>query len=291
VKALRAASKWANTAVALSALGVQTALISCVGRDTWGEQAIAQLGICGVDTSFVKQSASEGTSINVITVTPDGERTMFAYRGASVELDAEAVPDLAGARHLHISGYALLAEPQRSAVFCATERAKCAGFTISMNIPVGPANTVPDILRDFIPQLDLVMLGAQQAKALTGVAETSVAVEEIAKLGVSSVAVTLAEAGSMLWEKGQLTSVAALRLNTVDTTGAGDSFSAGLIFSRLLGVADVETQCFFANSCGGAAVEVQGAGAALAQPMREVREKLGIRGNQFAKNFLPTHTG
>lgn len=254
----------ANTAVMLSRLGVRAGMIACVGDDEWGEQAFAGLAAQGVDTSLVMRSAVEGTSLNVITVTPDGERTMFAYRGASAHLRAEGLPEsFDGASTLHVSGYALLAEPQRSAAMAAVRAARSSGIRVSLDVPVDPVAAVPDVLLDFLGSVDAVVIGAGEARRLTGAESDEDAAERIAALGPAVVALTGGSSGSLVRFGEAVVRAPVPVVRAVDTTGAGDSFCAGLIFGLLRGVEDPELLASLANACGAAAVGVAGAGAQL----------------------------
>lgn len=254
----------ANTAVMLSRLGIRSAMIACVGDDAWGAQAIAGLAAEGVDAALVRRCATEPTSLNVITVTPDGERTMFAYRGASAELGPEAVPaDLRGARHLHISGYALLADPQRSAAIAAAQHARRAGMTVSLDVPVDPVNAVPEVLLGFLASVDVVIVGAGDARRLTAEPDDERAADALASRGPATVALTGGAAGSLLRTDAGFVRAPVPEVKTVDTTGAGDSFGAGIIFGVVRGMQDPMRIAALANACGAAAVGVPGAGAGL----------------------------
>lgn len=253
----------ANTAVMLSHLGVRTGLIACVGDDDRGAQAIAGLAAEGVDTGWVRRSTAESTSLNVITVTPDGERTMFAYRGASAELRATDLPELHGAAHLHVSGYALLADPQRSAALAAAARARAAGMTVSLDVPVDPVAAVPEVLTAFLDSVDMVVIGAKEARRLTGAHDDERAAEVIAEHGPATVALTGGAAGSLLRTAQGSARAPVPSVRAVDTTGAGDSFCAGLIHAVRRGMSDPVLIGALANACGAAAVGVPGAGGGL----------------------------
>jgi ribokinase len=253
----------ANTAVMLSRLGIRATLVACVGDDDWGRQAVEGLRAQGVGTDLVRRSADEATSLNVIAVTPDGERTMFAYRGASAELRADDVPPtLAGAAHLHVSGYALLADPQRSAATAAMAAARRAGMTVSLDVPVDPVAAAPDLLLEAFGAVDAVVIGAREARQLTGADHDEAAARLIAERGPAIVALTGGATGSLLHAEGKDIRAPVPRVSAVDTTGAGDSFCAGLIFAIRRGIPDPE-RAALANACGASAVGVAGAGACL----------------------------
>lgn len=251
----------ANTAVVLHRLGVPSRVLSCVGDDDWGASATAALTDTGVQTGLVRRTALDSTSLNVVAVTPDGERTMLAYRGASALLEPADVPDdLSG--DLHVSGYALLAEPQRAAAVEAARRAHSLGARISLDIPVDPVTSTPEELREFLPSVDVLVIGADEASALSGEREPAAAGRRLAQRGIALVAVKLGARGALLIEDGAVIEVAALRVDVVDSTGAGDAFCAGLIAALRAG-ADTETAGIIAAACGAAAVATRGAGVAM----------------------------
>ncbi len=252
----------ANTAVVLQRLGATCAMVCCVGDDEWGTFAAKGLAEIGVDTSLVQRTAAEGTSLNVVAVTADGERTMYAYRGASAQLAEAAVPDdLRGAGFLHISGYALLAEPQRTAAVVAARRARERGVRVSLDVPVDTVRSAPEALCAFLPLVDIVVIGSSDAQLLMGVPEGA-ATHAIAELGPQLVAVKCGADGAVLLAGGERIALPAPRVEVVDSTGAGDSFCAGLLFALNAG-ASLEAAGLLANACGAAAVGVLGAGANL----------------------------
>lgn len=252
-----------NTAVVLQRLGLRTALLSCVGDDEWGALAIAGIGAIGVDTSLVRRCPDEGTSLNIVAVTPDGERTMLAYRGASARLTPESAPaDLGGVRHLHISGYALLADPQRSAAVAAARHARAAGVPVSLDVPVDAAGSAPATLLDFLSLVDVAVLGTDEARRLTGAGEDAAAARAVAEHGPGMVALKRGAGGALILAEGRLVEIPAPPVTAVDSTGAGDSFCAGLIAGLLRG-ADAGQAGLLATACGAAAVTVRGAGASL----------------------------
>ncbi len=254
----------ANTAVMLSRLGIRASLLACVGDDEWGAQATDGLRAQGVGTDLVRRSPSEPTSLNVIAVTPDGERTMFAYRGASAGLASADVPDvLCGAVHLHVSGYALLAEPQRSAASAAIAAARRVGASISLDVPVDPVAAVPHLLLDVFSEVDAVIVGAGEARTITGASDDEEAARRISERGPRWVALTGGSAGSLLWTGEEAVRAPVPVVAAVDTTGAGDSFCAGLIHAMVRGVQGPLVAAALANACGAAAVGVPGAGADL----------------------------
>lgn len=265
----------ANTAVVLRQLGLSTALLACLGEDEWGTLAVSGISAVGVDTSLLQRSDRDGTSLNIVAVTPDGERTMLAYRGASSLLDPASVPgDLRGVRCLHLSGYALLAEPQRLAATTAATRARAVGVPVSLDVPVDLACSASPELLAFLPLVDILVIGADELHRLTGISDPEPSARAVARYGPGTVAVKQGAGGVVLLTGDDVTQAPAPRVDVVDSTGAGDSFCAGLVFALLRGAAPADA-ARLANACGAAAVATLGAGARLPGPV-EVARVLGF---------------
>lgn len=252
----------ANTAVVLQRLGVSTAMLSSIGEDAWGDAAISGLSSTGVGCAHVRRIPDDPTSLNVIAVTPDGERTMLAYRGASRGYRSEMLPalQLQSAQHLHISGYALLEEPQREAATRAVALARAAGLTVSLDVPVDPVTAVPELLIGFAGQVDAIVIGSDEAQRLTGTPKDHDAAATLAAQGAELVAVKQGAAGSLLLRRGESVQVPAPRVPVVDSTGAGDAYCAGLIWALLNETQELRDIGRLAGACGAAAVGIVGAG-------------------------------
>lgn len=254
----------ANTAVLLSRFGAACTMLSCVGRDRWGDLALEELRGEGVETSHVVRHHDEPTSLNVVAVTPDGERTMFAYRGASARLAADEIgPDLVGAaRALHLSGYAFLEPPQRDAARTALRIARDADVLTSLDVPVPAARAAREDLREALPGLDLLVTGLPEARLLTGERDGERCASALLRLGVRTVAMKLGADGALVATADERARARGLPVHPVDTTGAGDAFAAGAIAALLAGQ-PVDVVGTIANACGASATEVRGAGRGL----------------------------
>jgi ribokinase len=160
----------ANTATVLARFGVDVSIIGRVGRDSFAEQALAPLAEAGVDLSCVQRDDEVITGIMFIPVTPDGERTLFGYRGANPRLDPALLDEecIAQADVFHLSGYALLAEPQRSAARRAVEMAHRAGVAISLDAGLEAAAKATEEVRALLPLVDLIFPNQAEAEHLTG---------------------------------------------------------------------------------------------------------------------------
>jgi sugar/nucleoside kinase (ribokinase family) len=250
----------ANVAAHLAALGVPVVLAGCVGDDAAGAALVAELGAAGVGLA-VRTVAGAASGTIVSLVEPGGQRSMLADRGANLHLAAGDVPLPGPGGHLHLSGYTLLDERPRAAGVAALAAARAAGRTVSLD----PASTGP--LRAYgvdrwladTAGVDLLLPNADEARLLTGCADVADAARALAARH-AAVAVTLGADGA-LWAAGTTTvHRPAHPADVVDTTGAGDAFTAGLL-SVWLGAPDGDPAAALEAGLARAAVVVGRPGA------------------------------
>ncbi|SFO48089.1 Sugar or nucleoside kinase, ribokinase family [Geodermatophilus obscurus] len=219
----------ANVAVHLTALGVPVVLAGCVGDDASGAALVAELTAAGVGLAVrTVPGAASGTIVSLVE--PGGQRSMLADRGANFDLRADDVPSPGPEGHLHLSGYTLLDARPRAAGLAALAAARSAGCTVSLD----PASTGP--LRGYgvdrwladTAGVDLLLPNADEARLLTGCADVADAARALARRH-AAVAVTLGADGALWASGGELLHRPARPADVVDTTGAGDAFTAGLL--------------------------------------------------------------
>jgi sugar/nucleoside kinase (ribokinase family) len=144
------------------------------------------------------------------------------------------VPDdlVAAGGHLHVAGYALLRDGSRAGALDALARASAGGMTTSLD-PSSAALLGPGAFGDL--RVGLLRCNADELRALTG------ADDPAALLGLAGEVVVTLGADGALWTDGERSErVAAVRATVVDTTGAGDAFTAGLLTARLAGAPPIE---------------------------------------------------
>jgi ribokinase len=257
----------ANTAIVLSNFGVDVGIIGRVGRDAFAEQALAHLAEAGVDLSCIQRDDEFSTGMMFIPVTPDGERTMFGCRGANPRLESALLDEgyIAQADVFHLSGYALLAEPQRGAARQAIEMAHRAGVAISLDVGLEAAAKDTEEVKALLPLVDLLFPNQAEAEHLTGSSDVREAVRALLECGIETVALKLGEQGCTVGSEGEIFSIPTFAVEVQDTTGAGDSFDAGFILGRLWGLGARES-AILANGLGALAASAVGAGDASPRP-------------------------
>ena len=223
----------ANVAVHLARRGVDVLLAGCVGEDATAAGLVAELGAEGVRTALrTVPGVPTGTIVSLVE--PGGERSMLADRGANLVLRGDDIPLPAPGGHLHLSGYTLLDDGPRPAGLAALAAARATGCTVS----VDPASTGPLAaagVERWLADTDgatLLLPNADEARLLTGRTDPADAARALADR-FPLVAVSLGAEGA-LWVSGTaLVHRPARPARVVDTTGAGDAFTAGLLAAWL----------------------------------------------------------
>ncbi len=262
----------ANSAVVLAKLGLQIGMIGRTGNDHWAQVARAPLGDFGVDMRSVSTDQDTGTGLIFIPVTTSGERTLFSYRGANTRIKPEDIdPNLISSAHvLHLSGYNFLFSPQKETAWWAVETARENNTRLSLDSGEAPVYQAKSELQRLLPMLDLLVLGEQEALLLSGVDSIDAALGSLLDLGVRVIGLKLGRAGCRLADQYQTITIPSFDVPSIDSTGAGDAFSAGLIYSYL-NKFNLPAAGLFANALGGLATTVWGGGSAFPSRVQVIK--------------------
>jgi sugar/nucleoside kinase (ribokinase family) len=230
---LRPGGAGANTAAWLAALGASPVLVGRVGADAAAAQVRAELEKAGVEAVLAADPDAPTCTV-VVLVDGAGQRTMLADRGAAGRLAAADIDPaaLAGARHLHLSGYVLLDRSSRAAGLAALAAARTAGLSTSVDPQAAALLTDPAAFLDLVGGVDLLLPSAGELAALGGAGAVLAA--------VGAVAVTDGAGGAAWLDRAGRVDVPAGAADVVDTTGAGDAFDAGVLAARVAGAAPGE---------------------------------------------------
>lgn len=229
----------ANTALWLAFLGAEPTLMARVGADPGGRLLRSELEAAGVRCAFAVDDRA-ATCCVVVLVDADGQRSMLADRGANARFSPQDVDRdvLAGAKHLHLSGYVLLDPTSREAGLAALAEAKAAGLTTSVDPQAATHITDPAAFLADVRGVDLLLPNTEELVALTGSPDPLSAKELLSTVG--AVAVTAGLNGASWVDADGVTTVPAVPAECVDSTGAGDAFDAGVLLSWLAGGSTVD---------------------------------------------------
>jgi len=228
----------ANTLAGLAELGAACGFIGQVADDQFGKVFGHDIRAAGIAFDTPVRSGEPATAQCLIFVTPDGQRTMNTFLGASQFLPAAALDDatIASAKVLYLEGYLWDPEEPRSAMRRAMAAARGAGrevaFTLSDAFVIARHG---DDFRQMIAegQIDILFANEHELAALTGLEDFHAGLAQVAKT-VRTVVVTRSEQGAHAIRNGQEAHVPAQPIaKVVDTTGAGDLFAAGFLFGHV----------------------------------------------------------
>ena len=230
----------ANTLAGMAALGRNCAFIGQVAQDQLGDVFTHDLRALGVAYETAALAEGAPTARCLILVTPDGQRTMNTFLGASHLLEQAMINEawIADADVLYLEGYLWDPELSRAAMRRAIDVVRRAGrkvaFTLSDAFIIDRHG---DDFRALISAglFDILFANEIEICALAGHDDFEAAVAEISAK-VPMLVVTRGEKGAIAVVKGERTEVMAQPIDqVVDTTGAGDLFAAGFLAGQAEG--------------------------------------------------------
>ncbi len=253
----------ANSAASLVELGESVGLLAATGQDVWAEMVLKPLAALDVDLTRVVVLPNATTGLIFLPIA-GGERTMFSFRGANSLFHPDWVTPqtLQGVDLLHFSGYALLVSPQRDAAIKAVQLARNAHIPVSLDTALEPVIQQTETMRRLLPDLSICILGLEEARVLVGGHSPDDCVDRLLSEGVKWVGLKLGRQGSLLATNEARRQFPIFEVDSIDTTGAGDSFSSGLIYAYHHQL-DLETAGTLASALGALATTVYGGGLGL----------------------------
>ncbi len=240
--------KGSNQAVACARLGASVELVSCLGRDPFGDMARQLYAREGVGARWIGTSETLPTGLGAILVTPDGRNAIVVDIGANREMDTRFIDERGGVLE-GASALLTVTEAPIAAVSRAVDLAHSRGIPVVLN----PAPAVP-LSADILAKVTVLTPNAGELATLTGMDAGSTelaarAARSLLDRGAAAVVVTLGELGALVCTASGVTHVPAPRVEVVDTTGAGDAFSAGLAVALAEGM-PLPDAARFAVCCG-----------------------------------------
>ena len=254
--------KGANQAVALSRLGASASLLGCVGKDPWGEELIEKLEENGVDTVNVTSDESLPTGNATIIVDSEGENRIVLIAGANDALRPGLV-DAALDAESSCDAILLQLEIPLRTVYHAISAGAARGIPVILD--AGPPRAVP---LEKLRGVTVLSPNESETEALTGIrpgdldsaGKAAALLEE--STGANEVVLKLGERGALFKDNGRYELVEAHQVEVVDTTAAGDSFTAALALEHSRG-AGIEKAVRRALAAGALAVTRLGAQPSL----------------------------
>lgn len=253
--------KGANAALAAARLGAEVTFCGCVGDDDFGRQQRDSLSADGVDMTHLKVHPTEPTGTAMIMVADSGENSIVVTPGANAALTPEDIEALAPSI-AEADALLLQLEIPLDTTMAALRMAREVG-TLSI-VDAGPAQTVSD---EFLALCDVISPNETEANTLTygavtvdDVESAGQAAEILCSRGAATAIMKLGELGSLLYGKIQHFAPA-FKVDPLDTTAAGDAFTAAL--SVFWDEDNLPQTLRLANATGALATTVAGAQPSL----------------------------
>ncbi|NVO08861.1 MAG: adenosine kinase [Bacteroidales bacterium] len=217
----------ANTINGIANVGIPCSFIGKISDDKFGEYYRDDMIKNGIEPILLKGKAQTGRA--TVFISKDSERTFGTYLGAAIEMTPDEItPDMFdGYSYFHIEGYLVQNhELIRKAMQLAHEK----GVKISLDMA---SYNVVEANREFLKEMiekyvDILFANEEEAKAFTGKSPEE-SLHEIAKL-VDIAVVKIGSKGSMIKRKNEVVNVGVIKVNSLDTTGAGDLYAAGFLY-------------------------------------------------------------
>lgn len=271
----------ANVAVGITRLGGSSAFVGKVGKDEFGYMLADILKRNNVNINGIRFDPMARTALAFVTLRADGEREFLFFRHPSADMllrESELdVGLLRQARIFHYGSISLIDEPCRSTQIEAMRIAKEAGALLSydpnLRLPLWPsAEAAQKGIMSIWDQADIIKISEDEIMFLTGGEnphDDNVVLEKLFHPNLKLLIVTEGSSGCRYYTKKFRGRVGGVKAKAVDTTGAGDSFVSGILYSLssdpdLYQVeGKLEEALFFANACGALTVTERGAIPAL----------------------------
>ncbi|XP_004490806.1 probable fructokinase-6, chloroplastic [Cicer arietinum] len=270
----------ANVAVGISRLGGSSAFIGKVGEDEFGYMLADILKENNVNKQGMRFDPGARTALAFVTLRSDGEREFMFYRNPSAdmllqedELDLDLIRK---AKIFHYGSISLITEPCKSAHIAATKAAKEAGVVLSydpnLRLPLWPsAESAREGILSIWDTADIIKISEEEISFLTNGEDPydDTVVRKLFHSNLKLLLVTEGAEGCRYYTKEFSGRVKGMKVDAVDTTGAGDAFVAGILsqlasdLSLLQKEEQLRDSLKFANACGALTVTERGAIPAL----------------------------
>ena len=230
----------ANTMFGIGALGLRAAYLGNVANDDVGRRMSDGMAKGGVDFSSQPKTSGPASGRCLIAVTPDGERSMSTFLGASCLFTPKDIvkSKVESAACVYLEGYLFDTEPAKAAFVKVAEIARTAGrkvaLTLSDSFCVGRHR---DSFRKLVDNhVDILFANEDEILSLYETDSLDSALDELTKTKTVA-CITRSEKGSVIQDAKRRYHVKACPVDkVVDTTGAGDQYAAGVLAGRAMGL-------------------------------------------------------
>ncbi|WP_299949476.1 carbohydrate kinase family protein [uncultured Ruegeria sp.] len=219
------------TAYDCALLGLKVRVATELGRDAMGDWLTATMQGIGIDTSLISRNAAAQSPMSMLPIAPCGARSAFFVPGTSntFTLDDEELEAACDARVVHLGGTGLLAGFDGAPSLALLKRAKERGCTTVFDLILANDQTIR-LVEPLLPYIDYFVPSIEEARSMAGGGTPGEVATWFKARGVKNALITLE--GDGVWvdpDEGKPFQLPAHQIDVIDTTGCGDSFTAGVI--------------------------------------------------------------
>ncbi len=260
--------KGANQAVAAARLGADVTFITRLGRDSFGEAALAACQVEGISTEFISFDAQKASGVALIMVDQHGENVIGVAAGANNTLTPA---DVFAAEAAIQAADCVLLQLEVPLIVVETAVALANKHNVRVILNPAPAKPLPPTL---LQAIDILTPNETEA-AILGLfdPEQAAGLLSLDRVGIKIIVMTLGSKGALLISAAQHKEIPAYPIDVVDTTAAGDAFNGALAVAIANG-RSLPDAVDFANAAGALAASKAGAQPSL--PTLAEVEKLQV---------------
>lgn len=262
----------ANVAANLGNIGLKTAYIGKLGDDAMGYMSRDDLAKAGVNLDACILTKEDTTALSVILITPLGkDRSILAYKGANNLIKPDDVDDEFLLKVKNLQWTSLTSKSAVDAIAKCIDAVKNDGGMVFACPSISVIKNNHDAAVDLVKKSDMLILNKDELFELTWTNNLTQAFREALSFGPKIIACTDGGNGSYITDGETLISAGVYKIDVADTTGAGDAFASGLIYSQMNGW-DLEQGLRFASAIAAFECMVTGVREGIPHDVQEIEE-------------------
>ncbi|MCF2139784.1 MAG: carbohydrate kinase family protein [Candidatus Lokiarchaeota archaeon] len=263
----------ANIACDLANLGMKTAYIGGIGKDSAGEFCMADLRHHHVDTSGVKIFEEDSTAHSVIIINSNyKDRSILAYKGANDLFSSDNIPEEMLKNTRCFAWTSLTSDNGINAIKKCIQITKASRGIVAGAPSISIIKKKPQAAIELLKLSDIVSLNDEEIEALTGIkGHLHEAMKQLFDWGLKWVNLTLGKNGQWLSDGKTLVKTQPPTIHVMDTTGAGDATMSGVIYGYLNNKSLHET-AIIASSLSAMEIEAPGVRVGLPEKFSELQQ-------------------
>ena len=250
--------KGANSAVAAARLGADVVFCTRVGNDTYGKMLVNSYAREKIDTRYVASDKEKNTGLASIFVESNGSNRITVFPGANHSMCTD---DIEEAFTSYPDALLTQFEITKESVIFAVQQANAS--EVPVFIDGGPV--IPDFDLSNLGKVEIFSPNESEAFAYTGIrpcdpeSYIKICLDLYSKLDVKYIVLKLGERGCYVYDGRMGEAFPSYRVQAIDSTAAGDAFTAALTYEYLRSGGDIRSACKYANAVGALTVSKYGA--------------------------------